>query len=282
MAVDGAGNVYIADSDNNRVIEVPVSGGPEITVASGLGRPSGVAVDGIGNLYIPDFCNNRVLVIPAAGGPQTTVGTGLIQPQGGAIDVLGNVIIADSGNIRVVKVTPDGIQITLPLSGLNEPVAVAVDAAGDVFVGNYYSSGVLELTPQGVQSILPITGLGSIILGVSVDGSGSLYIADFVNNRMVVMNRSLVPSQSFAPTNLGSTSVDSPQSFYIQNIGNQPLAGSLAFNLGGNFTQNATPDCSGSLPLAPGATCNESFSFTPQSGGSSKPQALPGVPFTRT
>jgi hypothetical protein len=54
----------------------------------------------------------------------------------------------------------------------------------------------------------------------------------------------------------------------VQNIGNENLTGSLALTLGGNFTQSVSPDCASEFPLAAGATCSESFSFTPQTDGS--------------
>ena len=80
VAVDGAGDVFIADTDNSRVVEVPAGGGAQITVASGLNDPSGVAVDGAGDVFIADTGNNRVVEVPAGGGAQTTVVSGLSYP----------------------------------------------------------------------------------------------------------------------------------------------------------------------------------------------------------
>jgi len=81
----------------------------------------------------------------------------------------------------------------------------------------------------------------------------------------VKLNRSQPPALSFALTNAGSTSTDSPQSVSIQNVGNQSLTGSLLLTLGSNFTEGAS--CASAFPLAPGAMCIESFSFTPQVTG---------------
>ena len=72
---------------------------------------------------------------------------------------------------------------------------------------------------------------------------------------------------SFALTNLGSTSTDSPQFVSIQNVGNQPLSGTLALNLGTSFAQNATSTCGGGFTLVAGSACSESFSFMPLSTG---------------
>ena len=106
--MDGAGDVFIADTYNNRVVEVPAGGGPQITVGSGLSYPIGVAVDGAGDVFIADSGNNRVVEVPAGGGPQTTVGSGLNYPSGVAVDGAGDVFIADTYNSRVVEVPAGG------------------------------------------------------------------------------------------------------------------------------------------------------------------------------
>src|SRR5207248_7232369 len=61
VAVDGAGDVFIADTFNSRVLEVPVGGGAQTTVGSGLSGPEAVALDGAGNVFIAD--NGRVLEV---------------------------------------------------------------------------------------------------------------------------------------------------------------------------------------------------------------------------
>jgi len=109
--------------------------------------------------------------------------------------------------------------------------------------------------------------------GVAVDGKGDVFIADLGNNRVVEVQRSQLPSLSFASTRVGSTSSDSPQAVTIQNIGNQPLDAVTPGLVvtAPNFLQVAgsgTPaDCTSSFSLTPGATCDLSISFEPQSVG---------------
>src|ERR1700693_4446712 len=91
VAVEGAGDLFIADTQSSRVVEIPAGGGPQITVGSGLNRPYGVAVDRAGNVFIADESNNQVVEVPAGGGPQTTVGSGLNAPYGVAVDAAGDV-----------------------------------------------------------------------------------------------------------------------------------------------------------------------------------------------
>ena len=76
MALDGAGNVYIANSTGDPVRVSAVSG-VQTTVGTGFDTPAAMAVDAYGNLYIADSGNNSVVMLPVDGSAQTTVGTGL-------------------------------------------------------------------------------------------------------------------------------------------------------------------------------------------------------------
>ena len=231
VAVDGAGNVFIADTGKTAVVEVPAGGGPQLAIGSGLNQPTGVAVDGAGNIFIADQQNNRVVKVPAGGGAQTTVGSGLNLPLAVAVDASGDVLIADSGNNRIVEIPATGGPQTTLGSGLSLPSGVALDGAGDIF------------------------------------------IADSNNTRLLELHRSQPPTLSFASSALGSTSSDSPQFVTVQNIGNQPLNSVTPGLVVGapNFFQVAgsgTPaDCNSTFSLTPGATCNLSISFKPQSIG---------------
>ena len=304
VAVDAAGNTFVADYTAGKVVKSSPAGVQTTVPAIGLSAPIGVTVDGAGNVYIVDLnLPYAVKVTPA--GVQSTLGSGLSFPVGIALDRSGDVFIGDQNNNRVVEVAPNGVQTIVPTSGLNQPWGVAVDAQGDVFIADGRNSRVVEVTPTGIQTTVAATGLaqpygvaldaaGDVYIadpgnarvvevpagggpqstvgsglnypsGVTVDGAGNLLIGDQGSGQVWKVNRSQTPSLSFATTNTGSTSTDSPRAITVQNVGNQPLTGSLALNLGANFTQNTATDCSTKLPLAPGATCGESFSFMPQS-----------------
>ena len=73
MAVDGAGDVFIADTGNNRVVEVPAAAASRPRWPAVCVHPYGVAVDGAGDVFIADTGNNRVVEVTAGGGAQTTV-----------------------------------------------------------------------------------------------------------------------------------------------------------------------------------------------------------------
>jgi len=94
VAVDSAGDVYVADTGNGRVVKVS-PGGTQTVVASGSYDPYGVALDSAGDLYIADGANARVVRISTTG-VQTTVGSGFVTPEGVAVDKAGNVYVADN------------------------------------------------------------------------------------------------------------------------------------------------------------------------------------------
>src|SRR5207253_2565847 len=183
VAVDAAGNLFIADAANNRIRRVAASTGI-ITTFAGTGgtgffgdggpatsaqlwNPTGVAVDAAGNLFIADAANNRIRRVAAGTGTITTVaGTGdagfggdggpatsaqLWTPTGVAVDAAGNVFIADGANNRVRQVAAgSGIITTVAGSGgssvgdgglatnaqLLTPTGVAVDAARNLFIAD--------------------------------------------------------------------------------------------------------------------------------------------------
>ena len=263
VAVDGAGAVYIVDQNLPYAVKV-TPGGVQSTLGSGLSNPIGIALDGAGDVFIGDRNNNRVVEISPTGVQTTVPATGLNQPWGVAVDAQGDVFIADGGNSRVLEVTPAGVQTIVAANGVAQPYGVAVDAAGDVYIADPVHARVVEVPAGGGAQITVGSGL-NYPSGVTVDGAGNLLIGDQGAGQVVKLNRSQPPAISFATTNVGSTSTDSPVSFTVQNIGNQVLTGSLVLNLGGSFAETNTQDCSASLPLGPGGLCVESFSFTPQS-----------------
>ena len=98
VAVDGAGNLYVADSITNEIIEFAGTSTISSTIVGtsligGLTGPKGVAVDASGNLYIAETGN--VLVQPIDSGMQTVLGSGFTTPVSVAVDASGNVYVAD-------------------------------------------------------------------------------------------------------------------------------------------------------------------------------------------
>jgi uncharacterized protein (TIGR03437 family) len=172
MAVDGAGNVYFADSGNYRVRRVGADG--KIATVAGNGSssvlaPTDVALDGAGNLYIATA--NRVLRLDTrTGSLNAFAGTGAtgFSGDGGpalnaqffltrsvAADRAGNVYVGDYLNGRVRKVTPDGVIRSI---GFARAKSLAVDDAGNVYIADqesYSWDGIRKLAPLTADNIPP-------------------------------------------------------------------------------------------------------------------------------
>jgi sugar lactone lactonase YvrE len=221
VAVDGAGDVFIADSLNARVVEIPAGGGAQTTVGSGLVLPTGVAVDGQGDVFIADLGNNAVVEVLAGGGGQINLGNGLSYPEGVALDGAGDLFIADSNNNRVVEIPAiGGGQNILAVSGLNYPTAVALDRAGDVFIADSNNNRVVELPAGGGAQTTVGSGLNNPN-GVAATGGGDVFVADTGNNRVVE-----IPAGGGAQATLGS-GFKSPDGLAVNGTGDVFIADTL-------------------------------------------------------
>ncbi|MGA2050238.1 MAG: Ig-like domain repeat protein [Terracidiphilus sp.] len=258
LALDGAGNLYIADTGDNVVRKVTAATGWISTVAGNgtlgytgdgsaatvaeLNQPLGVAVDPAGNLYIADTSNQvirkvegGVITTVAGDGKQSGLGdgkgtyspnpgpansVGLSLPYAVAFDIYGAMYIPDSGNNRIAIVDPKStggvLTATSTLSNyigqqaiegdgcangltsaaaLYSPKGVAVDAASNVYISdtsdqcirkaNLTSKQIVTLVQSGFQSISPApeNNLAAAQvyepIGIVLDGLGNVYYADY-------------------------------------------------------------------------------------------------------
>jgi uncharacterized protein (TIGR03437 family) len=192
VAVDAAGNIYIADTFDNVVRKVTAGGlistiagfgtpgfggdgGPATSAM--LNHPRSVAVDALGNVYVADTANNRVRRIDTLGNISTVAGNGttdfaaadgvatqqgLSDPRGVALDRAGNLYVAETGHNRVRKISPAGAITTIAGDGtccyagdgglgttaqLNQPWGLAVDASGNVYVADSGNNSIRVLAP---------------------------------------------------------------------------------------------------------------------------------------
>jgi len=169
VAIDGSGNLIVADSNNHRIRKVTIQAGvvttlagssqglaDDIGTAAQFSNPQDVAVDGAGNIFVADTYNNRIRKLTPAGVVTTVAGssrgvadgTGAAAqfdyPYGLAVDGGGNIFVADTYNHRLRKVTPAGVVTTLAGSSagfadgigagakFHYPFRLAIDAAGTI------------------------------------------------------------------------------------------------------------------------------------------------------
>ena len=186
VAVDAAGNVFIADRFGNAITKWTATNGDQTTlISTGLNGPYGVAVDRRGNVYVADTGDNAVKEWTPVSSNLVTLVSGLNGPQGVAVDVAGNVYIADTGNGALREwVSSNGNIITL-MSGLSDPPCVAVDGSGNVYTSSSFAS-LEQMTllaewtaaASNVTTFVTFPSSLSYAAGVTLNGMGDLFVSD--------------------------------------------------------------------------------------------------------
>ncbi len=260
LAVDGAGNLYIADGSNNRIRKISTTGVMSTVAGNGSKGFSG------------------------DGGPATSAA---ISPGGVAVDSAGNIYIADFSNNRIRKVTPQGIISTVAGGGssgdggqavgaaLNGPSNIALDKAGTLYISEFNANRIRKVS-NGIISTVAGTGtrgfsgdgaaataaLLSTPTYVQADNAGNLYIADYGNNRIRKVDSSGVIStvagngtRSFAGdggtatnaslSNPSGVALDNAGNFYICDMGNariRKVTGGVITTVAGSATRGFAGD----------------------------------------
>jgi sugar lactone lactonase YvrE len=233
VAVDGNGNVYIADSSNNAVKEwVKATGIVNTLVSTGLRNPDGVAVDGSGNVYIADTGNSAIEKWNSSSNTLTTLvpsTAGLFVPTGVAVDESGNIYIADNGNSAIKEwAASSNTLTTLVSSGLGRPTGVAVDGSGNVYIADYGNSAIKEwVASSSTLTTLVASGSGlSSPFGVAVDGRGNVYIGDSGNNALkewAASSSTVITLVSSGLSFPAGVAVDGSGNVYIADYGNNAI-----------------------------------------------------------
>jgi len=198
LVVDSLGNVYVADTSNNRIRKITpgglvstLAGSGSYTFGDGTGAgasfasPDGVGLDSSGNLYVADQGNNRIRKIAPDGVVSTLAGSGSASssdgngtnasfdgPRGLVVDSSGNVYIGQENHI-IRKITSLGIVSTLAGSSqgssdgigtnatFNRPIGLGIDSTGNIYITDLGNNRVRKITvgvDPNIYSGLPITG----------------------------------------------------------------------------------------------------------------------------
>jgi CSLREA domain-containing protein len=244
VAVDGGGNVYVADQSNNAVKEIPsgcASSSCVLTLGGGFSKPAGIAVDGAGNVYVGDNGNLAVKEIsPGCTSLScvTTLVAGVSGPEGVAVDGSGNIYFAGGTSLYEIPTgcASPSCLTTLPSSTLVTVAAerrfVAVDGSGNVYLTlNYKVSPYLEEIPSGCTSASCVTtpggGFGNLD-GVAVDASGNIYVADLGNNVLKMMpsgctSSSCVTTLATGFNNPYGVALDGGGNVYVGDLNNKAV-----------------------------------------------------------
>lgn len=298
LAFDSSGNLWVADSFNDRVVEfdAPFSDGMQAstvlgqsnftstataTTRSGMYVPTEVGFDKAGDLWVADLYNNRILEFapPFQDGAQASrvLGqsdfvsdlfggqAGLYEPMSVAFDPSGNLWTADRGNNRVVEykapistgenasiaIGQPSLTLSKPgggASGLSTPTDAVFDSSGDLWVSDTLNSRILEFTSPFTTGMNATLAIGQPSLStdspnvsqkgiaypsqIAFDPSGDLWVADTGNARVL----EFVPPFT---TGMSATLVLGQSSFSISSPGSSPGTlgepTGLAFDAKGNI-----------------------------------------------
>ncbi|MFK8101320.1 MAG: gliding motility-associated C-terminal domain-containing protein [Saprospiraceae bacterium] len=209
LCVDAAGNVYVADTRNNKIRKITPDGMVTTVAGSGnfgtsdgfgtsatFGNPTGIEIDAQGNLYVADHLTHIIRKIDAMGLVTTIAGkpyqmgdsdgqgtaSRFKRPYGLSLDLDGNILVADEWNHTIRRVTPEGLVSTVAGNGtignedgsvdnasFNYPWDISVDSLGNIFVADGYNYTIRKISPAAQVS----TYAGAVEQTGATDGIGA-------------------------------------------------------------------------------------------------------------
>lgn len=237
VTIDPSGNIYVPDFTISGIRKITPDG-TVTTLAGGSGsngiadgtgtaaqfqNPTGLAVDGAGNVFVADYGNHKIRKVTPAGVVTTIAGGGTTGKAWGYKDTLaayamfnyptgiilapdGTLIVSEAGNQRIRKISPAGQVTTFAGSGtadsvegagtaasFNIPIGLALDGSGNLYVADQANHRIRKITPSGMVSTLAGSGLPGHVddtgraarfrapRGVTVGSDGSIYVTERTN-----------------------------------------------------------------------------------------------------
>jgi YVTN family beta-propeller protein len=239
LAIDGSGNVFVADYLNDSIKEVLATGGYTTvqTVGSGFSLPTAVAVDGAGNVFVADWGNNAVKEIMAASSYATVKTLGSFStPAGIAVDGSGNVFVSDAFDGWIKEIMAAGGYTTAKTvkTGLDYPFGLAVDGAGNIFVADF---NAFDTGADAVKEILVADGYSTVMTlgggfhrpsGVAVDAVGNVFVASYgdgtVKEILAAGGHSTVNTLGGSFNNPVGVTLDGSANVFVADRGNSTVS----------------------------------------------------------
>lgn len=248
IAIGPTGNLYIADSQNNRIEEVSPSGqfirawGTKGTGDGQFNQPWGIAVSREGNVYVADTWNHRIQEFNAngvfirawgsnpVGQPATGPGE-FYGPRAIVIDAAGNLYVTDTGNKRVEKFDANGKYLASyggPGTGLgffNEPVGIGIDSAGNFYVADTWNQRIEKFSPDFKPlTSWPVAGWDSqSVQGkpyLAVGPSGNVFVTDPENQKVIEYDSNGKVVADWGQLGTNNSSFDLPTGIAVDSSGN--------------------------------------------------------------
>jgi hypothetical protein len=253
VAVDAAGDVFVADSGNNAIEEILASNGSSVPSVSGFSVPPGVAVDAAGDVFVADPSSNESVVEILPDSTIVPIGYYFNNPQGVAVDAAGDVFVADSGNNQIVELTSNtnsalpspqtGTTVTTvshALTGLTPNTVyydrVVATGPGEMVVGSVSSFTTPRATPvitwptpNPIATFTPIT---TTQLDATADTAGSFTYSPAPGTLLPAGTQTL--KVTFTPNDtVHYTTVTKTVSILVLAPGHSTVVGSQLFAAGG-------------------------------------------------
>jgi len=302
LALDGAGNLYIADFNLGEVVEVPTKTGqaPSVFNTGGLlQHPIALAFDYRGNLYIGDAGSGGqgassanpgyVVKIPVGGAPfkMTIPSVPIVFPQALATDPYSAaLLIGDGGDLtgigQVVQVSADGATATVvPVAGVTNPTGLVYDQAEDFYVLDG-TANIVTVVPPAASGVAPhlmefanTTLVGASAIANSAGGQGFVIasVGQGTTNNLLHVNGN---SSTLKFGNVTAGTGSQPLTATEYNIGNAPMTMQSPFYTvtqpNAAYAILGSSTCDGSPTISPSGSCTINVQFTPQFIGYSTSQ----------
>ena len=305
VAVDAAGNIYVADSGNHAIRKISTNG-TVTTLAGTMGQvgntnatgsaarfrtPQGIAVDGSGTVYVADT-GNQVIRKVTSGGTVTTFSgaafTGSASPLGGRASLTGSAHAAFLASVDPTSL-PASLDGNATIARFSYPTDVTLDNAGNLYVTDSGTEKIRKIVLTGNVSTLGGSPDGFFYnpLAIAVGANGTLYVADAGNNRIAT---SFTPSPEISIEGLGGIDLSSAgevvslgnlltgnasasYTFVIRNAGYADMSG-LSLSKNGTHSDDFALGSLGVTTLSAGSSTAFTVTFTPSIGGIRSAQLL--------